>query len=136
MTSLAQRWCLTAALGLALTGCTESPRERLTSAWAAADEALFDAYVSHFTVDSVPLVRGLVETASRTKKAFKYVDSPYDLVPAGDILEIEERDQLALVTVKAKERYAVRMRLEGGTWAIDGTSLFALWAPLKGTDDG
>lgn len=136
MSSSLHRWSLVAALALALAGCTDSPKERLTSAWAAADEALFDAYVSHFTTDSVPLVRGLVETASRTKKAFKYVDSPYDLVPAGDILEVEERDQLVLVTVKAKERYTVRMRFEDGAWAIDGTSLAALWAPLKGTDDG
>ena len=34
------------------------------------------------------------------------------------------------MTVKAKERYTVRMRMEGGVWAIDGGALAALWAPL------
>ena len=127
---------LALALTFALVGCTDTPSERLASAWAAADEERFDAYVSHFTADSVPVVRGLVEAASRTKRAFSYVKSPYDLAPAGDILEVEERNQLAFVTVKAKERYTVRMCFEGGAWAIDGAALAALWAPLKGADDG
>ena len=120
------------ALGIAfMSGCTETPSERLTSAWEAAEQERFDVFVSHFTAESVPVMRGLVDAASRTKKAFAYVDSPYELVPAGEILEVEERGQLALVTVKAKERYTLRMRMEGGTWAIDGGALQALWAPLK-----
>ena len=118
-----------------MTGCTETPTERLQGAWQAADEERFDAFVSHFTSDSVPLLRGIVETSTRTKRAFSYVKSAYELAPAGDIIEVEERDQLAFVTVKAKERYTVRMRFEQGAWAIDGTALATLWAPLKGADD-
>tara|TARA_B100000530_G_scaffold84925_1_gene51690 strand:- start:154 stop:567 length:414 start_codon:yes stop_codon:yes gene_type:complete len=116
---------------LMVSGCTEGPRERLEAAWAAADEEAFDRYVSYFTADSVPLIRGLAETTSRTKKAYRYIDSPYELTPMGDILSVEERDQLTLITVKAKESYTLRMLLQSGNWMIDGTSLGTLWAPLK-----
>ncbi len=130
------RWSVLCCLALCLAACTATPSERLASAWNAADEERFDAYVNHFSTDSIPLVRGLVTTASRTKKAFEYLDSPYDLIPIGDVLSVEERDQLALVTVKAKERYTVRMVLQQGTWVIDGTSLPALWSPLNQGGDG
>jgi hypothetical protein len=122
---------------LGLSACTEGPRERLESAWAAADQEAFDQYISHFTVNSVPLIRGLAETTSRTKKAYRYIDSPYDLTPMGDILSVDERDQLTLITVKAKERYTLRMLLQSGSWRIDGISLGNLWAPLtKGGSEG
>ena len=83
---------LTALMGAS--GCTETPTERLTATWEAAEQERFDVFVSHFTAESVPVVRGLVDTASRTKKAFAYVDSPYALVPQGEILEVEERGEL------------------------------------------
>ncbi len=130
------RWCALLSVLLGLSACKESPTERLQSAWSAAEDERFDTYVSHFTPDSVPLIRGLVQTASRTKRAYTYLDSPYDLAPAGDILSVDDRDQLVLVTVKADKRYTLRMLFQEGTWVIDGISLAALWAPLQGDGDG
>lgn len=127
---IAKRFLLIFAL-LGLAACSEGPQERLEAAWAAADDEAFDRYVGFFTADSVPLVRGLAETTSRTKKAYRYIDSPYELAPAGDILSVEERDKLTLITVKAKKRYTLRMLFQGGDWMIDGTSLGTLWEPLK-----
>ena len=133
--------CLPASIAilsvvLGLSACVEGPRERLESAWSAAEEERFDVFVTHFTEASAPLLRGLVETESRTKRAYRYLKTPYALAPMGEILSVDERDALTLVTVKAEERYTLRMLFESGAWVIDGTSLAALWAPLGGGRDG
>ena len=108
-----QPWWFPLLLALGLAACSETPRERLASAWAAADDERFDTYVSHFTADSVPLLRGLVETASRTRKAFAYIDSPYELVPPGDILEVDEKGDLHGDVLVRPSRVKVAKRVEG-----------------------
>jgi hypothetical protein len=129
-------WLIAVAL-LGTSACTEDPRVRLESAWAAADQEELDRYVGHFTSDSAPLVRGLAETRSRTKRAYHYIDSPYELAPMGDILSVDERDQVTLITIKADKRYTLRMLFQSGAWMIDGTALSNLWAPLgKGGSEG
>ena len=74
----------------------------------------------------------MLETSARTKRAYRYVNSPYDLLPRGEIEGIEERDAIMVITVKADERYTLRMVSEGGQWVIDGVSLATLWRPLRG----
>ena len=134
MLSRSRLWVF--ALVITLCGCADTPQERLTEAWTAAEAEQYDRFVSYFTEGSVPLLRGITEAMTRTKKAFTYVDSIYDLVPAGDIIAFEERDKLALVTIKAKERYTVRLLFENGAWSIDGTSLPGIWEPLQEEGDG
>lgn len=123
------------SLSLLGMGCTDAPRERLESAWLAAEDERFEDFVAHFSASSAPLIRGLAETKLRTKRAFTYIDSPYELAPRGDILEVEERDALIVVTIKADERYRLRMISEGGAWVIDGVALAALWAPLSSGEE-
>ncbi len=115
---------------IVMTGCTDPPQERLEAAWVAAEDERFEDFMAHFSADSRALVRGLAETKTRTKRAFEYIESPFDLIPRGEILSIDERDALILVEVKAKEPYTLRMVSEGGMWVIDARSLATMWAPL------
>lgn len=130
------RSALLLALCLALASCAESPEERLEATWLAAEDERFEDFMAHFSEASSSLIRGLATTRARTKRAFGYVDTPYDLVPRGEIVNVEQREALMVVTIKADERYTLRMVSEGGKWVIDGLSLSSLWAPLKGGEEG
>ncbi|MGM0575030.1 MAG: hypothetical protein ACQEXJ_04785 [Myxococcota bacterium] len=132
-----RRWI--PALGLLLlmlAGCAEAPEERLEGAWKAAEAEDVEAFALYFTPPSAEVIRGMVNVTERTRGKMEYLDDPFAVLPRGEIMGVEERGDLAVVTVKPKgDPYEVRMTTHRGQWRIDGFALPEMWAPLEERDD-
>lgn len=121
---------LLAAALFALSGCAKPPAERVALAWQAGEDENIEAFSQFFLPASAEFIRGLAAVKQRNKVA-SYLRAPFDVLPKGEVLEVSERDNLAVVTVKAKgQTYPVRLLRERGIWFIDAFSLPTLWEPL------
>jgi hypothetical protein len=130
MPNLRRALPLLAAALLALTGCAEPPAERVASAWQAGEDSNIEAFAQFFLPASAEFVRNIAAVKGRNKVG-SYLSQPFDVLPKGEILEVSERDNLAVVTVKAKGKtYPVRLLRERGIWFIDAFTLPTLWEPL------
>ncbi len=115
-----------------VSACADPPDERLVQAWEAAELEDFEAFVLFFTAPSRDLLRGLAQTAKRTRGDLEYISPVWEVLPKGEVTETRIRGNLALVEVKAKRRRGVvRMLKERGLWMIDATTLPELWLPLR-----
>ena len=115
-----------------LSACADPPDQRLTQAWDAAESEDFEAFVLFFTASSAELLRGLQQTAERTRGDLEYVAPVFEVLPKGEVTETRIRGNLALVEVKAKQRRGVvRLLKERGLWMIDATTLPELWLPMR-----
>ncbi len=132
MPNLRRTLPLLAAAVLALAGCAKPPAERVTNAWQAGEDEDLEAFAQFFLPASAEFIRNIATVKARNKVG-SYLTKPFDVLPKGEILEVSERDNLALVTVKAKGKtYPVRLLRERGIWFIDAFSLPTLWEPLAG----
>lgn len=132
MSSPRPRALLAVAVALAaLAGCAEAPTERLAAAWQASEDENLEAFAQFFLPASAEFVRNTAAVKARNKVP-SYLGSPFELLPKGEVLEVSERDNLAVVTVKAKGMtLPVRMLRERGVWFIDAFTLPTLWQPLE-----
>ena len=116
---------------LTLAACADAPDERLVAAWEAAELEEEDRFLGFFTEQSAALLRGVATTKRRTRGDLAYLKSVYEVLPSGELVEVKERGNMALVTVKAKrKRFDIRMLREGGEWHIDALGLPHFWQPL------
>lgn len=125
-----------ALLSLALVACADAPDARVLAAWEAADLEEQDRFLGYFTTQSADLLRGIAATKARTRGGLTYLDSVYDALPTGEVVEVKERGNMALVTVKAKrKRFDIRLLHERGEWQIDALALPHFWEPLTKAGD-
>lgn len=124
------------ALGLlALGGCADPPEARVAQAWQAGEAEDLEAFAKVFLPASAELIRGLDTVSTRTRGTLSYA-KPFDLLPKGEVVEVVERDNLAVVSVKAKGRsFDVRLLRERGIWYIDAFALPTLWEPMGRGED-
>ncbi len=116
---------------LVLQGCPASPDERVLAAWEAAELEEEGRFLGYFTEQSAALLRGAAATKLRTRGDLTYLDEVYDVLPPGELVEVKERGNMALVTVKARrERFDIRLLRERGEWHIDALGLPPFWEPL------
>ena len=129
-------WLRTAGLigllTLMLTGCSDSPADRVREAWDARQRDDLEAYLSSFTERSGTLLRGMLRTSERTRGELVYLDPLKDLIPSGEILSDRVNGELGSVIVASpRGEYEVLCVRERGVWVIDGLALNDLWSPLK-----
>lgn len=131
MNALRTGW-LIGLLALALSGCADSPGDRVREAWEARQQDELETYISSFTERSATLFRGLIRTSERTRGELVYLDPVKDLLPSGEILSERVDGELGSVIVASpRGEYEVLCVRERGVWVIDGLALRDLWAPLN-----
>lgn len=125
-----RRWAVALFCVSALTACAESPTERLNAARLAVERDDFETYRTFFTERSAELLRALEDTAARTR--YRYVSNLLQLLPEGEVSEVFEKDNFALLTVENRgQKYEIRMLNENGQWVIDLLALQQFWASIE-----
>ena len=119
-------------LGLLLTACADPPDDRYEEALEAAEKAEdLEDYLLFFTSASAEMLRGTHKIATSKSKDLAYLDDIRKLLPKGEVEEVEERGNLALVKLAGNDGPPIRMIREKGEWVIDAYSLPAFWKPLR-----
>lgn len=125
-----RRWTLALFCVGALAACAESPTDRLNAARLAVERNDFDTYRTFFTERSASLLRSLEDTATRTR--YRYVPNLLRMLPEGEVTEVFEKDNFALLTVENRgQKYEIRMLNENGQWVIDLLALQQFWASIE-----
>ena len=100
-------------------------------AWEAAEAENLEGFVAHFTQQSAPLIRDLQRVKTRTRGGRTYIKSVFDLLPSGELGEIEVHPRFATLIVRAAPPYTVQFLKEDGQWRIDATALETLYQPMR-----
>ena len=100
-------------------------------AWEAVEAENLEAFVAHFTQQSAPLIRDLQRVKTRTRGGRTYIKSVFNLLPSGELGEIEVHSRFATLIVRADPPYPVHFLKEDGQWRIDATALETLYQPMR-----
>jgi len=131
MSRLRTAW-LIGLIAITLSGCADTPADRVREAWNARQQDDLEGYLATFTERSGALLRGMLRTSERTRGELVYLDPVKDLLPSGEILTDRVDGELGSVIVASpRGEYEVLCVRERGVWVIDGLALRDLWAPLN-----
>lgn len=123
---------LAVAALLLLSGCPETPDERVVQAQQAAELEDEKAFLLCFTQKSAELFRQDLLNTERSRKRLRHFKNIFDLMPQGTIGEVDARGDLALVTIEdGNKKHEIHLVREDGFWMIDGFSLPKFWKPLE-----
>ena len=112
--------------------CADPPDARYQDALEAAEKAEdLEDYLLFFTGASAEMLRGTNKVATSKNKDLAYLDDIRKILPTSEVEEVEERGNLALLTVEGNEGQSIRMLREKGEWVIDAYSLTAFWKPIR-----
>jgi len=124
---------LLAALAVStLAGCGEAPEEVYAQAKTAIQAKDFGGFTATLTERSAALLRGLEQTAERTRGRYQYLKDLYDVLPVGDVHGSKERGNVTVLKVGKSEKDAqdVVLLRERDGWRIDVMDSPRLWEPL------
>lgn len=110
--------------------CSPSPEERYQGALEAKQAKNFDAFSEFFTPESRFLLKNMAESSKRAR--LDYLKSSFDILPEGEVKELNFKNKVALLTVKGRQESQIRMMQINKNWYIDVFSLETLWAPVGG----
>ena len=115
-----------------LSACADPPADRYEEALETAEKAEdLEDYLLFFSSASAEMLRGTHKVATSKSKDLAYLEDVRKILPAGEVQEVEERGNLALLKVEGHSESPIRMIREKGEWVIDAYSLNSFWKPLR-----
>ena len=115
-----------------VSACAAPPDTRYEDAVEAAEKAEdLEDYLLFFTSASAEMLRGTNKVATSKSKDLAYLSDIRKILPTSEVTDVEERGNLALLTIDGNDGKPIRMLREKGEWVIDAYSLAAFWKPLR-----